>query len=58
MFNDTPAQNINRLLGVTKEGRKFNDALNTFFLRLFGLVWCHLKASSLLLTNKQTNKNT
>ena len=36
MFNDTPAPNINRLLG-RKEMFLFNDALNTFYLRLYGV---------------------
>ena len=49
MFKDTPAQNINWLLGVRqrpvydkygkrKEGNVlFNDALNTLYLRLYGV---------------------
>ena len=32
MFNDTPARKTDRLLGVL-----FNDALNTFYLRLYGV---------------------
>ena len=42
MFNDTPAQKINRLLGVKqmvlKEGNVlFNSALNTFYFLLYGV---------------------
>ena len=37
MFNDTPAQNINRLLGERERNVLFNDALNTFYIRLFGV---------------------
>ena len=38
MFNDTPARKTDRLLGTFNEGNVlFNDAFNTFYLRLYGV---------------------
>ena len=38
MFNDTPARKPDRLLGKKETNVVFNDALNTFYLRLYGVI--------------------
>ena len=38
MFNDTPVKKPDRLLGRKEGNVLFNDTLNTFYLRLYGIT--------------------